>query len=270
MEVCPVFIDETGVLSGSPLRQPVYGIGALVVPDTRSITDTLYRLHFNFSSGRMAERHELRRNIRARGDALTLQEVDRLMHSTRHHEYKFSEVSRFNVQQYINLLNVYFSFPDVQFHAMILDRLDDAYSLARWQGDVWGAYADLTRILLDRRLDRDVFAIADLQGKPDDSQIYLEDRICSVGAVKGCLRATSDMSVYLQLVDVLLGCVQFDWKDANDYYGTTSRRADEKRALVNFVKNQLGLRSEDRFLGNGVSFGMWDSPSLFTVCREDW
>ena len=270
MEVCPVFIDETGVLSGSPQQQPVYGIGALVVPDTRSITDSLYRLHFNFSSGRMAERHELRRDIKARGEAPTLREVDRLMHSTRHHEYKFSEVSRYNLQQYVDLLNLYFSFPDVQFHAMILDRLDTDYSLSRWHGDVWEAYADLTRTLLERRLDRNVFAIVDLQGKPNDSPVYLEDQLCSVGTVKGCLRATSDMSVYLQLVDVLLGCVQFDWKDANNYYGTTSRRAEEKRELASFVKNQIGLRSEDRFLESGTSFNSWESPSLFTVCREDW
>ena len=95
MEVCPVFIDETGVLSGSPQQQPD-----------------------------------------------------------------------------IDLRNLYFSFPDVQFHAMILDRLDNNYSLARWHGDVWEAYADPTRTLLERRLDRDVFAIADLQGKPDDSPVY--------------------------------------------------------------------------------------------------
>ena len=97
-----------------------------------------------------------------------------------------------------------------------------------------------------------------------------KDQLCSVGTVKGCLCATSDMSVYLQLVDVLLGCVQFDWKDANNYYGTTSRRAEEKRELASFVKNQIGLRSEDRFLESGTSFNSWESPSLFTVCREDW
>ena len=270
MEICPVFIDETGILSGSRQQQPVYGIGALVIPDTRTITNSLYRLHFNFGSTLAAERGQLRREIQESGRQLTLPEVDYLMHSTRHHEYKFSEVTRFNVQQYIDLLNMYFSFGELQFHALILDRLDPDYSLTLWSDDIWLAYADLTRELLDAKLDRDVFAIVDLQDKPDKSPVCIEDVLYNVSKVKGCLRATSDMSVYLQLVDVLLGCVQFDWKDANGYYGTTSRRAAEKRALVNFVKSRLGLSPEQRLLTAETPSQQWETPSLFTVCRGNW
>ena len=269
MEICPAFIDETGILTGAPRQQPVYGIGILVIPDPRAITDSLYRLHFNFSSDRMAERRNIRKDIQSRDEPPTLKTVDRLMHSTRHHEYKFSEVTRFNLQQYIDLVNLYFSFSEPQFHAMILDRLDPAYSLSRWNGDEWSAYAHLARDLLEKRLDRDVFAIVDLQDKPSKSPVHLEDTLCTVRAVRGCLRATSDMSVYLQIVDVLLGCVQFDWKDANGYYGQTSRRAREKRDLVNFVKSRLGLGTEE-LLAGGDSYLRRDAPSLFTVCRGSW
>ena len=93
MDVCPAFIDETGILSGPPQQQPVYGIGVLVIPDTKAITDSLYRLHFNFSADRMAQRQQLRREIQSRVEPATLREIDRLMHSTRHHEYKFTEVT---------------------------------------------------------------------------------------------------------------------------------------------------------------------------------
>ena len=192
------------------------------------------------------------------------------MHSTRHHEYKFTEVTRFNLQQYIDLVNLYFSFPDLQFHSILLDRRDPSYSLSKWNGDEWSAYAHLTRELLERRLDRDVFAIVDLQDKPDKSPVYLEDTLCSVGTVKGCLRATSDMSIYLQLVDVLLGCVQFDWKDANGFYSAKSRRAKEKRELVNFVKSRLGFGPGESLLADGESSREWAEPSLFTVYRGEW
>ena len=270
MEICPAFIDETGILSGQRNEQPVYGIGVLVVPDTRAITNSLYRLHFNFSSDRMAERKRIREQIQSRAERPTLREVDRLMHSTRHHEYKFSEVTRFNVQQYIDLLNLYFSFLEPQFHALILDRLDPGYNLSRWNYDSWLAYADLTRELLERQLDRDVFAIVDLQDKPDHSSAFIEDVLCTTPTVKGCLRATSDMSVYLQIVDVLLGCVQFDWKDANGYYGTTSQRAKEKRELVDFVKSRLGLSSEERLLTRETTSRIWATPSRFTVSLGAW
>ena len=270
MEICPVFIDETGVLTETPRQQPVYGIGALLIPDTRAITDSLYRLHFNFSAARMAERQNLRRAIQSRAQSPTLPELDRLLHSTRHHEYKFSEVTRFNLQQHIDLLNLYFSFPEPQFHAVILNRLDASYSLARWNGDVWAAYAALAKDLLERRLDREVFAIVDLQGKPGKSTVYLEDELCAAPAVKGCLRATSDMSVYLQLVDVLLGCVQFDWKDANGYYSPGSRRAGEKRELVNFVKSRLGMQPEEVFLSQEYPRREWGRPMRFAVELGKW
>ena len=124
---------------------------------------------------------------------------------------------------------------------------------------------DFTRQLLERSLTRDVFAIVDLQEKPGDSPDYIEDVLCSVDSVKGCLRATSDMSVYLQIVDVLLGCVQFDWTDQHGYYGAKSTRAQAKRDLVNSVKNRLGLAYEVPFVSDEQPFKRWEYPSVFSV-----
>ena len=119
-------------------------------------------------------------------------------------------------------------------------------------------------------MTRDVFAIVDLQGKPDKSSVNLEEVLCSVGPVKGCLRATSDMSIYLQIVDVLLGCVQFDVKSRIGYYDPTSRRAQEKRQLVSFVKSKLGMRSEQGLLAEGHTPNEWQDPSVFTVSKGWW
>ena len=270
MEICPVFIDETGVLSSSASKQPIYGIGALVIPDTREITDSLYRLHFNFISDRRQARNDIRRNIRSRGTSPTLEAVDRMMWSTRHHEYKFSEVTRFNLQQYIDILNTYFSFTGLELHSLIIDRNDPGFGLDRWNNDPWIAYANFAKHLLDIRISRDVFAIVDLQGKPDSSPEHLEDIRCSAEPVKGCLRATSDMSIYLQIVDALLGCVQFDWKDQQGYYSETSKRAQEKRMLVDFVKGNLGMRIEEPFIEEGRSFMNWGGRSSFTISKWEW
>ena len=265
MEVCPVFIDETGVLSGTVREQPIYGIGALVIPAPGEMTDKYYRLHFNFVSSARTERNRIRKEMQARGERLTLTEVDRMMWSSRHHEYKFSEITRSNVQQYIDLLRLYFSFEGLEFHSLLVNRLADGFSLEEWNYDDWKAYADFTRQLLDKSLTRDVFAIVDLQGKPSNSPDYIEDVLCSVKSVKGCLRATSDMSIYLQLVDVLVGCVQFDWKDQRGYYGATSARAQAKRDVVNFVKSRLGMPHETPFISDSQAFEMWDKPSVFSV-----
>ena len=118
MEVCPAFIDETGVLTGSPQQQPVYGIGLLLIPDPRQITESLYRVHFNFVQDRRVARSKLRKEIESRAVSPTLAEVDRLMWSSRHHEYKYSDITRFNLQHYVDLLNIYFSYPDTEFHSL--------------------------------------------------------------------------------------------------------------------------------------------------------
>ncbi len=197
-------------------------------------------------------------------------EVDRMMHSTRHHEYKFTDVTRYNIQQYIDILNLYFAFPSLEFHSLIMDKRDVGASLHKWNDDAWEAYTHFAKELLAERLNRDVFAVVDLQGKPNKSTIYLEDVLCSIDRVKGCLRATSDMSIYLQLVDLLLGCVQFDVKTQMGFYGPASRRAQEKSQLVGFVKSKLGMRQDEPFLTDGQSINTWDTPSVYTVWKGNW
>ena len=267
MRVCPAFVDETGILSGKPEDQPVYGIGVLVVPDPTAVTNSLYRVHYNFASERQKRRNQLRREIQREGRQVTLKELDHLMHGTRHHEYKFSEITRFNLQQYIDLLNIYFSFADLQFHAVVFDRLEPQYSLARWCGDEWRAYADITRGLLSLRMDREVFVTLDYQDKPNKATLHIEDVVCQSPNVAGCMRATSETSVFLQLVDVLLGCIQFDYKDDQGFYQEASQRANEKRQLVEFVKDKTGVRRNERFLTPQRDL---NAPSLFTVCRGNW
>ena len=270
MEVCPVFIDETGILTGSAREQPIYGVGVLIVPETSMITDSFYRLHYNFIQDRATRRKEMRMEIQARGTLPTIDEVDRMMWSTRHHEYKFSEITRANLQQYINILNLYFSFSDLEFHSLILNRLDLKAGLGRWNNDEWAAYAHFVKTLLEKRLTRDAFAIVDLQGEPKRSEVHLEDVLCSIPTVKGCLRATSDMSIYLQLVDVLLGCVQFDIKNHAGFYDPASKRAQAKGQLTDFLKSRLGMRREDALLPRGEVFRQWNAPSAFTVWKGEW
>ncbi len=267
MEICPAFVDETGVLTGSLTTQPVYGIGLLLVEQPQLVTDPLYELHFNFGSTRASRRSQMRRAILDDARVPTLGELDRLMWATRHHEYKFSEVTKHNLQQYIDLLNLYFSLPGFGFHSVLVDRLDPEFSLATLGDGPWAGYLSLAKELLKRRLNRMVFAIVDLQGKPKEARLRLEEVVCSVPNVEGCLRATSDMSVFLQLVDVLLGCVQFDWKDQHNYYGAGSRRAEAKRDLTTFVKARLGLRPEEPILSGDRNFLARRIPLTFMAWR---
>jgi hypothetical protein len=187
------------------------------------------------------------------------------MWSTSHHEYKFTGVSQHNLQQYIDLLNLYFSFDSVEFHALLVDRTAPEFDLGRWDHDEWRAYIELARELLRRRLERPVFAVVDLQGQPNASAIRVEDRICSLPQVSGCLRTTSDMSIFLQIVDVLIGCVQFDWKDHHGYYAGSSKSAEAKRNLSHLVKTKIGIPPSKPILSHPRNYWRTTKPSVFTV-----
>ena len=265
VEVCPAFIDETGLLNGPAYMQPVYGVGVLVLPDPPRITELAYRRHFNFVSTRSAERSRLISEIRTGERTPTLEELNLLLRNTRHHEYKFSEVTKGNLQQYIDLLSVYFAQPGCEFHALILDRLDPRFSLGFWNHDPWRAYVGLTTELVKRRITRSVFPIVDLQGQPSSADTAIEDALCTIPNVKGCLRASSETSVFLQIVDVLLGCLQCDWNDAYERYEVGSGRAEAKRQLTRFIKAHFGIPAAEPILTSTMTYRRRQRTSLFTA-----
>ena len=241
MDVVPAFVDETGVLTSSTRIQPVYGVGVLVVHDPDRVTNSFYDLHFRYGSERASKRAQVREAVKNREGSLTLPELDRLMWSTRHYEYKYSEVSPHNIQSYIDLLNLCFSFDCLEFHSLMIDRTEPGFSLSLWNNDPWEAYVSLVHELLEEKLTNPAFALVDYQRRPNNSIVSLESTLSSAANVAGCLRASSETQVFLQLVDVLLGCVQADWKSQLEFYVPESGRAQAKKELLNFLKSQLGL-----------------------------
>jgi len=267
MDVCPAFVDETGLLSGPIENQPIYGIGLLVIPNPHQLTDALYKVHFNLNARKSALRASIRRGIHEEGRRPSVQELDALMWGSRHHEYKFSAVSPYNVQEYIDLLSVFFAHPGPEFHSLVVDRTAPGFGLQTWGGDAWTAYCSLSSELLAQSLDRDVFAIVDLQAKPDRSGHYLEETLCAVPHVTGCLRASSETSVFLQLVDVLVGCVQFDIRDQRRSYSAESKRGSAKRDLVRFLKGRLGLALNEAFLPDSAAYMRGEDGCPFSIWR---
>ena len=265
MDVVPAFVDETGVLTTPTKNQPVYGIGLLLVHDPARVTDSFYKLHFNLASSRAKQRSQLRHEIKQGNRSPSLSEVDRLMWSTRHHEYKFSDVTSHNLQHYIDLLNLYFSFDCFEFHALLVDRTEPGFNLSQWNNDSWRAYVELGCELLRRRLNRQSFTIVDLQGQPGGASISVEESFSSIEKVSGCLRASSETQVFLQVVDVLLGCVQADWKDWSGFYVAGSKRAEAKRGLVNFMRTRLELPPGEPIVSQSRPVWERGAPSPFTV-----
>ena len=269
MDVVPAFVDETGVLTSSASAQPVYGIGLLVVHNPDMVTDSFYDLHFRYGSERATKRSQVRQAVRGRDGSVTLTELDRLMWSTRHYEYKYSEVSPHNLQSYVDLLNLYFSYDCLEFHALLVDRTEPGFNLSQWNNDPWQAYVELSRELLEERLSRPAFALVDFQRSPNSSSISLENTLSLATNVAGCLRASSETQVFLQAVDVLLGCVQADWKEQYGFYAPELGRAQAKRELLNFLKSRLGLPSNRPFISRTERVMDISGPLTFSISLKE-
>ena len=268
MDVVPAFIDETGVLTSSTKDQPVYGIGLLIVHEPERVTDSFYDLHFRYGSERAAKRSKIRDDVKDREGSVTLPELDRLLWSTRHYEYKYSEVTSHNLQSYIDLLNLYFSYDCMEFHALLVDRTEPGFSLSRWNNDPWQAYVELSRELLELRLSLPAFALVDFQRRPNSSSISLETTLSLASNLTGCVRASSETQVFLQLVDVMLGCVQADWKDQNGFYSPESGRAQSKRELLSFLKGRIGLPTSQPMVTHTNRVMEISNPASFSVCLK--
>lgn len=265
MEVLPAFLDETGVVTSSYSQQPVFGVGFLLVRDPAMVTDNFYRLHFDYKSVKAAERKLLRREIQQNRREPSLDDLDILMRNTRHHEFKFTDVGPHNIEQYIDLVRLYFLQGCFEFHALLLDKSGAAFNRYQWGKDSRRAYVELGCELLAQRLDTPAFAIVDFQGQPSRSLAGFEDLFCEVPEVMGCIRASSETQIFLQVVDVLLGCVQADWKDLNGLYVPGSRRGAAKRYLTNFVRNRLGLGPDQPIVSEYQPVWESSTPSPFTV-----
>ena len=122
----------------------------------------------------------------------------------------------------------------------------------------------MTTTLLKRRLREPAFVCFDWQTRPKNQSVVLEDEVCALQHVVGCLRMTSETSCFLQRVDLLLGVVSFDWRDARGLI-KPSKNAILREDLVRFVKRKLGMRPSERFLEPGRIYFSRRTPMKVTI-----
>ena len=241
------------------------GVGMLLVADARSVTDILYTHHLQVTAQHLTRRRQLIQETENSNTPLTADQAHHLLRSTRHTEFKFSDISRLNVQHYLDLLNLYFSLPGVEFHAIIIDRFQEASDLAGFK-NYWDAYTSCARELLRRRLKQDVFALPDYQGTPTKPPtVRIEDALESVPLVRGCLRITSEMSVFVQVTDVLLGCLYADWKSHFGGFQPGSKRARAKLRVAKALRRHLQIPAGKPIVSNDHTYMSRRQPSPFSV-----
>lgn len=234
------FIDETGIAENAEVPQPFFGIGFLKVDRASEISENLFLMNYNISSQLRSKRKDLISALEKSPRILTGNELNLLMAKTRHYEYKFSYISYDNLSRYISLIDKIHQFK-FHFCSLIINKNDPLFN-AQVYGNYWHACAKYTKLIADKNCKNDekLIVISDYMTKPKASTICYEDELMKSKNIINVIRAHSATFPLLQVCDLFLGSVIFQWKEQYKL-NTNSRHVQAKREFVNYLITKMTI-----------------------------
>jgi hypothetical protein len=225
------FIDESGVLDNDP-NQPFFALGLMLIEDTPEMT-----LELNNLKGQVLKAFpSLRKDF----------------------EFKFKNVTKGYQPFYENLIDVALSHP-IKISVFVLDKTDPSIDVSKYFKTTWDAYISYSKLILKNNVkSKDTcIVIADQISKPGNQKKYLERELRSMTIVHNAMMLDSYASAFIQVVDVLTGCVIHDFRKKKH----PRLAADKvKRSLSKYLAGKLGVAS----LATGFTV---TKPIYFNVWR---
>lgn len=232
------FIDESGVLDESKNVQPFFAVGFLKILDTSIISEKLTQKHYDYFSTQKEKRKQLLQDLSKNPRTLTAKDLNLLLVSTRHYEYKFTNVTFTTLERYKSFLDTAWEFP-LHFCTLIIDKTDPLFNSSIYK-NYWRAYIKYAKLLCEKNCvnEENLCVIADYMNKPRGETIYFERELNSLPNIFNTLRAHSETFTLLQICDLILGAVVFQWRQKCGFV-SDSNRAKAKKELVNHLINKL-------------------------------
>lgn len=207
------FMDETGILKDE--NQRFFALGLLKLNDTSVLYSKLWKI-----------RNKAISSLHRQGKSPKL------------FEFKFNKINYSILKYYRELLETYFNFAELNFCCFIIDKQDSQIDMGLY--DAWDFYIRYSITVIKHNLkdDENMFIIADYLGKPKSSSEYWEYSVKSIPNVYNAIMIESHASLFIQLVDVLIGCVAYDYKINRQKHKPNEPKLD----ICNFVKVKLGRK----------------------------
>ena len=236
------FIDETGVLDESKNIQPYFGVGLLKVDDVALLTEKLTQEHYDYYSLQKEKRKKMIKSLKDDPRQLTEKELNLLLVSTRHYEYKFTKITPTTLEKYKQFLDTAFKFP-ICFCALVIDKNDPNFTKSFYK-NYWEAYISYSKLISKYNCEEgQMIIIADYMNRPTESNKYFEKELDSLPIIFKTIRANSESFLLLQLTDLLLGSTVFQWRQANGFV-KESNRARAKQEFVKYLVSKLKIPPE--------------------------
>lgn len=214
------FLDETGVLTQDK-NQRFFGLGLLKLYDASKLYSELWKLKNKAES------------------EVSRYRSSKFLIANKPFEFKFSQINNTNYRFYLNLLKIYFKIHNLRFSAIVIDKEKNIENIDKY--NIWENYICLSCELIKNNIftDEKMFVIADYFSKPNHSKKFWETEVHNIPGVYNAIMLESYSTLFLQLTDILIGAVTYDYK-------ITIQRLKPNNAKLNilkFVKEKLGINS---------------------------
>jgi len=169
-------------------------------------------------------------------------------------ELKFNKLSNLNINFAEKVIDVYLDTKSLNFSSYTLDKRGSYFS-RQYGGDPWKAYEDISvRLIRSNLFSSEVLAvIADYVTTPREIKFEasVKKRINTDTqrfSIMGVVRIDSRSNDVLQIVDLMIGAINYDLKLTT---GLTKSGDRHKRQFVDYLKSKLEVRD---FLNYGNGF----------------
>lgn len=197
------FMDETGVLSNDP-NQRFFALGLLKLNDTSGLFEAIKRLK---------DRYALSKGF----------------------EFKFTNIQKnSDLPLHKELIDICFAHPAFSFACIVVDKLRVGHitPTSTWDMQIKLAKKHIESNVLDHE---QIAIIADYLTKPNASTLYFEKEMIRSRKVFNACMLESDSSVFVQVVDILIGAVVYSFKIKEGLSKSTTPKAK----LVAYIEQKL-------------------------------
>ncbi len=245
------FSDSSGILRS----ERFFGVGLLIVKNVGDLGDKLYK---NSQPAKAKVKESKNRRIENLLSQNKKDEVIQMLRGNYRFEMKSDNIGNPNLlPHYLSMVDIFLADHDNRFSAMIVDRQNPAFDHAGLQ-DEWESYTKYTALLVKKEMQQlpvdELCVVVDEITKPRTKALSLEDTI--LGKIRteiandqnldfnnifGAFTIESHSNLPMQLSDVLLGAVMYDYKKR---YGMNSALTESKKEpFVSKIRNELGVQT---------------------------
>lgn len=263
------FIDETGTNKGDRF----FGIGVLTIPSVSKLYDKLRPISDLIRDASKKVKQERIEILYKEGK---YDELKSIAKGGKTFELKFDRVSNSNKEIFAKLVKQYFTVKEARFTAIIVDKNHPTYKPKTAFPGTWDSYIVYSCLGLSRETrnlnPKTLIAIVDEITKESKIKSSLEESIehkylqdCNKKSINTntfmCSRVESNSHILVQLVDVLLGCVAFDYK--NNANLLNESLIGRRGIVVDELKRQI---NKDKLIGDFTV----NNPNYFSVWEMKW